>query len=1083
MEALATLSLVCNVFQVISFTGEVFRLVRSLQNDGSPDPGLASSTKHLSQMVSTLTNNLHEFNAFQSPDKTPSQQQEAEERLKALTMMLLQDTEKLKTILKKLASTTSQGKPNAPSKKIGNIISKRLSNVFSEGKTFSVLLKYKLRYESEITSLEMSIDRVQTTLNTEFLLRLCDSRVAEKARSEKAFADLDQNLQKFIRLWSEGCRDMSMLITTEAENTRMNFKAEASMLRNQIDTIAQASDAHADARHHATRNHVTSELLKSKKQEDRAELTARILSTLRFPLMNARENNIKLVSEDTTRWIFDQKSLDSKAVGANFQFSQWLEAEDHVFWISGKPGSGKSSLMKFLVLDARTKDHLSKWRPDVTICRYFFIETGADLLQREFRGCLRALLYQILESKPHILDPLLQENSELARKRSEHDWSVDDLRKTFLTALRLANSPICIFLDGLDEIAVRSDDRRSIIELVKDLSDLDDVKICVSSRPENIFIAGLGSYPVLRTQDMNESAIALYIQKHLTQYQPSSPTGLIKYERLSRILVEKASGVFLWVYLAIRSIINGIENGDTWHILFQRVEGLEPNLHAVFEQMLKRQNADAPFYRKDTAILLWHSLYAATMPIGIPNSLLAHILATHEELRCDLLRSVADEQRSTAEKRVFDEYRKWLFARSAGLLEINEYPYGPSRELADSLLVHYIVRPIHRSVQEFLLATTEGHDILLFNHTSSEERLLRITGAMKDICYYLAGNRSLFEDCAELLYHLVRAGYLTPQEETEELLDFRSRLQSRAPEEFPDSFFIKEAARRHNAGFLCKVPGTLDKLSPEDKSLILSQACQFKITIGVEFTDLITLNNREAERKTLEDDSDERMAKRLSDIISLLLSHSANLNERLTPHDLNFLTISRTPFHDFLVAAIDSVASQMWRGTIYYPISARCFPDFTKFEIDWNLPFYFCPLLYGIGRQHRIFRFEYLRPYNTFPEGWDCIFQTSSKWLYGFLARINPSITREQREIDFTNELASADFSVRCVAVRRRGAGKGYCFQRPDPNKSKEKQLFESITRKGFLGWLYDMPEKYKGIRGSLPQYVEMLSEYEDVTG
>jgi DNA helicase HerA-like ATPase len=43
-----------------------------------------------------------------------------------------------------------------------------------------------------------------------------------------------------------------------------------------------------------------------------------------------------------------------------------------IFWIFGKPGSGKSTLMKYLVEDQRTHDLLQKWAgPKKLIVRKF----------------------------------------------------------------------------------------------------------------------------------------------------------------------------------------------------------------------------------------------------------------------------------------------------------------------------------------------------------------------------------------------------------------------------------------------------------------------------------------------------------------------------------------------------------------------------------------------------------------------------------------------------------------------------------------------------------------------------------------
>lgn len=42
-------------------------------------------------------------------------------------------------------------------------------------------------------------------------------------------------------------------------------------------------------------------------------------------------------------------------------FAAWLRDGDGIFYISGKLGSGKSTLMKYLSDHTRTKEHLREW--------------------------------------------------------------------------------------------------------------------------------------------------------------------------------------------------------------------------------------------------------------------------------------------------------------------------------------------------------------------------------------------------------------------------------------------------------------------------------------------------------------------------------------------------------------------------------------------------------------------------------------------------------------------------------------------------------------------------------------------------
>jgi len=58
----------------------------------------------------------------------------------------------------------------------------------------------------------------------------------------------------------------------------------------------------------------------------------------------------------------------------NSGLSSWLESGSGIFWIEGKPGSGKSTLMKYIVGRNEVVDILSKWAAPRTavVASHFF---------------------------------------------------------------------------------------------------------------------------------------------------------------------------------------------------------------------------------------------------------------------------------------------------------------------------------------------------------------------------------------------------------------------------------------------------------------------------------------------------------------------------------------------------------------------------------------------------------------------------------------------------------------------------------------------------------------------------------------
>ncbi|UKZ68215.1 uncharacterized protein TrAtP1_009250 [Trichoderma atroviride] len=107
------------------------------------------------------------------------------------------------------------------------------------------------------------------------------------------------------------------------------------------------------------------------------------------PELDSRINQIEDPSQNTFNWIF---SLPL--------FSQWLRKKSGLFWISGKPGSGKSTLMKHVFQSQSTKDLSHKWETSsIDIKAGFFFHYRGTAIQKSLEGVLRSLIIHIL--KPH----------------------------------------------------------------------------------------------------------------------------------------------------------------------------------------------------------------------------------------------------------------------------------------------------------------------------------------------------------------------------------------------------------------------------------------------------------------------------------------------------------------------------------------------------------------------------------------------------------------------------------------------------------------------------------------------------------
>lgn len=129
-----------------------------------------------------------------------------------------------------------------------------------------------------------------------------------------------------------------------------------------------------------------------------------ILSSLRATERDRRLEQIDEKLGNTFNWAYDHPSTG---------LIDWLQNGSGIFWIGGKPASGKSTLMKFLYQDPRTSELLrtGKWKSEwrLMTSTFFFHHRGNNV-QKSFEGLLRSIVSRLLEQENkffHLLHPIL----------------------------------------------------------------------------------------------------------------------------------------------------------------------------------------------------------------------------------------------------------------------------------------------------------------------------------------------------------------------------------------------------------------------------------------------------------------------------------------------------------------------------------------------------------------------------------------------------------------------------------------------------------------------------------------------------
>ena len=316
--------------------------------------------------------------------------------------------------------------------------------------------------------------------------------------------------------------------------------------------------------------------------------------------------------QKTFHWVYDPDGFDPSARRWD-NIAEWLENGNGIYWINGKAGSGKSTLMNYLSHNERTLGLLRVWSGTKKVLspEYFFWSAGTAL-EKSVEGLLRSLLYQIFREVPSLIPVSCEYRSAFVSTEDCTDnfepiatWTVRRLRTTFQTVIRQIETTyrICIFIDGLDEI---NGDPDAAIEEITNMTS-SGVKICLSSRPERSFNDAFDSCAKLRLQDLTKHDIRVYVADKLEPWLRTEPEDEVS--RMLNDIAHKAQGVFLWVDLVVKALIKGLKNDDSLEQLQMRVASTPSDIEAVYSKMLSKIDE---VHRKEAAQIFQMALVGLT---------------------------------------------------------------------------------------------------------------------------------------------------------------------------------------------------------------------------------------------------------------------------------------------------------------------------------------------------------------------------------------------------------------------------------------------------------------------------------------
>jgi len=443
----------------------------------------------------------------------------------------------------------------------------------------------------------------------------------------------------------------------------------------------------------------------------------KILDALWHHTITERVDSLKDAHGKTFRWVLNPPRQDDEWD----DLSAWLRFGSGIYWLSGKAGSGKSTLMKYLLHHDLAHKLLEKWAGDdsLSVCSFFFWALGTSQQQSQ-QGLMRMLLYQVLDADSSLILKLLPNSWRQLQSNEPDKWnglSSIELKEAFqkLATVQLAKRKFFFIIDGLDEYAGSSADG---VDFIQGLVRNSNIKVLLSSRPIPDCVQAFSSNPKLRLQDLTREDIAAYVDDVIGshQYMQNFATSeTIQFEELRSDICRKASGVFLWVILACRSLCDGFAAYDSISELQSRVDELPPELEDLFQHML--DNIE-PRYKSHATKLLRICQQSKLKDLPIPTLGLAIIEQNDVSLGAiPSLRQISNKERE--EKCRVLEGR--LRSRCCGLLELayfrKPYEFWETSAICSCTcpngghvsVVDSTVEFIHRSVLEFLTLPDVWH--------------------------------------------------------------------------------------------------------------------------------------------------------------------------------------------------------------------------------------------------------------------------------------------------------------------------------------------------------------------------------------
>jgi ankyrin repeat protein len=363
--------------------------------------------------------------------------------------------------------------------------------------------------------------------------------------------------------------------------------------------------------------------------------------------MNSRRNDIADPAVETCAWLSQHKV-----------YLEWLEQKHGLLWIKGKPGAGKSTLMRHAVVMIENQ----KRQANLIVASFFFHGRGS-LIQKSPLGLFRSLLHQLLQQIPRLL--LLF--SSLFEKRCETegafgtawDWKERDLQDFFKHNVT-DSARIRLYIDALDECgeenAIKLVDYFDSITSESNVVDA-SLSICFSCRHYPLVSSDVGLQ--ICVEDEVNQDIEVYIQNVMwRQIRDKSRADEARDEIMS-----KSHGNFQWVVLVVPRVLQMCKRGR-YREIKKIIQAIPSDLGELYKSLLEEvTDDDLP---RTLKLMQW--ICFAQEPLSLEELRIATVVDMNTTYR-SIRECQEDEQYADTD----EEMARRVVDLSKGLAEVREH--------------------------------------------------------------------------------------------------------------------------------------------------------------------------------------------------------------------------------------------------------------------------------------------------------------------------------------------------------------------------------------------------------------------------